>query len=99
MEKTFAGGCKIAKFVKIFSFESFPLYSSLHSTAPTEIFRCGAPEKLIQELTGHCSIEALRNYERLDEVQHKAVSTMLSNTPGTRCTIYDLQHLMTSKTL
>ena len=24
--KTFMGGCKIAKFVKVFSFESFPLY-------------------------------------------------------------------------
>ena len=26
VEKTFAGDCKMAKFVKIFSFENFPLY-------------------------------------------------------------------------
>ena len=30
VEKTFAGGCKIAKFVKVFSLESFPLYGIFH---------------------------------------------------------------------
>ena len=71
---------------------------SLRATAATEMFRRGAPEKLIQERTGHRSIEALRTYERLDEVQHKAVSTMLSNAPGTTRTMTYSQHLMTSKT-
>ena len=55
---------------------------SLTATAATEMFRRGAPEKLIQERTGHCSLEALRSYERLDEVQHKAASSILSNAPG-----------------
>ena len=41
---------------------------SLRATAATEMFRCGAPEKLIQERTGHRSIEALRSYERLDDI-------------------------------
>ena len=55
---------------------------SLRATAATEMFRHGAPEKLIQERTGHRSLDALRSYERLDEVQHKAVSSILSNAPG-----------------
>ena len=38
--------------------------------AATEMFRSGAPEKLIQERTGHRSLEALRCYERIDEAQH-----------------------------
>ena len=29
MEKTFAGGCKIAKSVKVFSLETFPLHSTI----------------------------------------------------------------------
>ena len=29
MEKAFVDGCKIAKFVKVFSLESFPLYDML----------------------------------------------------------------------
>ncbi len=56
------------------------------------MFRYGAPEKLIQERTGHRSIEALRTYEQLDEVQHKAVSTMLSNAPGTARAMTYSQH-------
>ena len=35
---------------------------SLRATAATEKFRQGAPEKLIQERTGHPSLEALRSY-------------------------------------
>ena len=29
VEKVFADGCKIAKFVKVFSLESFPLYNNI----------------------------------------------------------------------
>ena len=36
---------------------------SLRATAATEMFRRGVPEKLIQERTGHRSLEALRSYE------------------------------------
>ena len=52
---------------------------SLRATAATEMFRCVAPEKLIQERNGHRSIEALRTYEHLEESQHKAVSSLISN--------------------
>ena len=36
---------------------------SLRAIAATEMFRCGAPEKLIQEQTGHRSIETLQSYD------------------------------------
>ena len=71
--------------------------NSLCATAATEMFRRGAPEKLIQERTGHRSVEALRSYERLDEVQHKVVSSLLSNAPGKSRSMTYSQHLM-SKT-
>ena len=51
---------------------------SLRATGATDMFKAGAPEKLIQERTGHRSIEALRTYERSSEAQHRAVSSLLS---------------------
>ena len=33
VEKTFMGGCKIAKFMKTFSLESFPLYDNRQCVA------------------------------------------------------------------
>ena len=51
---------------------------SLRATSATDMYKAGAPEKLIQERTGHRSIEALRTYERSSEEQHKAVSSLLS---------------------
>ena len=65
---------------------------SLRATAATEMFRCGAPEKLIQERTGHRSVEALRTYEHLEESQHKAVSSLLSNAGSSHLLTYQ-QHL------
>ena len=55
---------------------------SLCATAATKMFKSGVPKKLIQEQTGHCSIEALRTYDRLDDAQHTATSSLLSNSPG-----------------
>ena len=51
---------------------------SLRATGATELYKKGVPEKLIQERTGHRSLESLRTYERSSEDQHKAVSTLLS---------------------
>lgn len=51
---------------------------SLRATGATELYKKGVPEKLIQERTGHRSLESLRTYERSSEEQHKAVSTLLS---------------------
>lgn len=38
---------------------------SLRATGATELYESGVPEKLIQERTGHRSLEALRVYERM----------------------------------
>ena len=50
---------------------------SLRATAASEMFARQIPEKLIQERTGHRSLEALRTYERSNEEQHRAVSSVL----------------------
>ncbi len=53
---------------------------SLWATSATDMYKAGAPEKLIQERTGHRSIEALRTHERSSKEQHKAVYSLLSVT-------------------
>ena len=50
---------------------------SLRATSASEMFAHQVPEKLIQERTGHHSLEALRTYERSNEEQHRAVSSVL----------------------
>ena len=45
------------------------------------MYDSGVPKKMIQERTGHRSLEALRMYERTSEQQHQAVSAVLS-APG-----------------
>ena len=70
---------------------------SLRTTAATEMFRSGAPEKLIQEHTGHRSLEALHCYERLDEAQHRAVSSLLSSAPQKRSMSYS-EHMRSTET-
>ena len=51
---------------------------SLRATSATHMYRSGVPEKVIQERTGHRSLEALQIYERSDS-QHQAVSNILSS--------------------
>ena len=51
---------------------------SLRATGATALFDSGIPEKVIQDRTGHRSVEALRTYEHTSEKQHKEVSTILS---------------------
>ena len=51
---------------------------SLRATGATHMYESGVPEKLIQERTGHHSLEALRSYERSNAGQHQTVSAILS---------------------
>ena len=51
---------------------------SLRATSATQLYDSGAPEKLIQERTGHPSLEALRSYERTNAHQHHSASSILS---------------------
>ena len=52
---------------------------SLRATGATDLYTAGVPEKIIQERTGHRSIESLRTYEHTSEKQKLAVSKVLSS--------------------
>ncbi len=53
---------------------------SLRATGATQLYTAGVPEKIIQERTGHRSLECLRMYERTSDCQHKAVSSSKEET-------------------
>ena len=48
-----------------------------HTTGATALFQNHIPERTIQKVTGHRSLEALRNYETVSIDQHKEVSKVL----------------------
>ena len=50
---------------------------SLRATGATQLYESGVPEKVIQERTGHRSLEALRVYEHSNDTQHKVASSVL----------------------
>ena len=52
---------------------------SLRATGTTCLFNASVPEKIIQKTTGHQSLSALRDYERVSSEQHQlqAVSRVL----------------------
>ena len=52
---------------------------SLRAYGATTLFRAEVPEKLIQQRTGHRSIEALRQYEHTSESQQVDVSYVMSH--------------------
>ena len=51
---------------------------SLRAYGATTLFQSGVPEKLIQQRTGHRSIDALRQYERTSESQLVEISNIIS---------------------
>ena len=53
---------------------------SLRATAATDLYHANIPEKLIQERTGHKSVQALRVYQHTTDDQQKAVSEVLAST-------------------
>ena len=62
---------------------------SLRATSATQMYDKGVPEKIIQERTGHCSLEALWTYERTNEHQYQAVSAILSAPSSSSNTSYN----------
>ena len=52
---------------------------SLRAFEATKLFQAGVSEKLIQQRTGHQSLEALRQYERTSSAQLLDVSNVMSN--------------------
>ena len=56
---------------------------SLRARGATELYEAEVPEKIIQERTGHRSLDSLRIYERTSEKQQQAVTNILSSTSET----------------
>ncbi len=52
---------------------------SLRATGATMLYEAAVPEKIIQERSGHRSLEGLRTYELSSQKQHQAVSNILSS--------------------
>jgi len=52
---------------------------SLRAYGATTLFQAGVSEKLIQQRTGHRSLEALRQYEQTSESQLADISNVISN--------------------
>ena len=51
---------------------------SLRATGATVLINAGVPEKVIQNTTGHRSLESLRTYERISNEQEQAKSRVLT---------------------
>ena len=51
---------------------------SLRVSGATSLFSAGVPERIIQQRTGHRSVEALQLYERVTDQQNVSVSRILS---------------------
>ena len=56
---------------------------SLRAYGATTLFQAHVPEELIQQRTGHRSLEALRQYERTSDAQLLDVSNVMSGTSDT----------------
>ena len=50
---------------------------SLRATGATTLLQKNVPEKVIQKVTGHRSLEALRTYENVSIEQHRNVSKIM----------------------
>ena len=50
---------------------------SLHASSVTTLFQKNMSERVIQNITGHRSLEALRTYENFSLEQHRNVSKLL----------------------
>ena len=53
---------------------------SLRATGATTLFQKNVPERIVQKVTGHRSLEALRSYERISVSQNQEVSKILMTT-------------------
>ena len=51
---------------------------SLRAYAATELFQAGVSEKVIQNRSGHPSLEGLRKYERISEEQKRNACRVLA---------------------
>lgn len=54
---------------------------SMRATAATRMYKSGVPEELTQSVTGHRSLEALRQYNRIDDEQRAMCSRAIEGVP------------------
>ena len=51
---------------------------SMRKTFMQKLKNCGQPRHVIKEITGHASLESLKDYDQIDEDQRKNISHMIS---------------------
>ena len=56
---------------------------SLRATGATSLFNAGVPKKMIKDISGHLSDEALRMYERPSDTQQQAIARVLASSVET----------------
>ena len=69
---------KLKKMCSLAGIEGRVINHSLRATSVTQMYESGVPERVIQERTGHKSLDALQVYERTNAQQHETVSKVLS---------------------
>ena len=82
------------------------MWEKKRAYAATELFTAGIPEKVIQDRTGHRSLDGLRHYERISEKQKEEAckilavkpptTTSLTTTTSPNITTYDNQNVSMS---
>ena len=87
---------KLGKMCSLAGIEGRVTNHSMRATSVTQMYPTGVPEKVIQERTGHRSLEALCVYERTNTQQHQMVSSILS-APSENIHLQQTKHSITQK--
>ena len=82
----------VKKMCKEVGIEGKKTNHSLRATGATELFQAKVPERLIQQRTGHRSVEALRVYERTTAGQHENISAILSSSSSIQYSASSVSH-------
>ena len=67
---------------------------SLRATGVSDLFQAGVPEKMIQERSGHLSLDGLRQYQRTTLMQDEAVSRVLTSGSSFQQNVFQSQHIV-----
>ena len=71
---------------------------SLRASAITSLFRAGVSEKVIQDRSGHRSLDGLRKYERVSEEQQASACSSLVPTSSTSSDLLGPSQMCVSNT-
>ena len=70
----------ITRLCKSAGIEGFKTNHSLRATAATRLYESGVDEQMVMEVTGHRSLEGVRNYKRTTSQQKEVLSDILNST-------------------